>query len=82
MTTNITSRRFSANPSKIRLIAITMGLYIVLVMWPAFDLCRMLFAADPLAFSIQRGTYAVTVALIFSLYSYWQMARLCLQKTE
>lgn len=82
MTTDVTTRHFAVNPRKIRLIAIVMGLYIALVMWPAFDLCRLFFAADPRAFSLQRGAYAAGFAVVFSLYAYWQMARLCLLKPE
>lgn len=76
------SRHFAVNPHKIRLIAIAMGLYILLVMWPVFDLCRLLLAADPLAFTLQRGMYAVATAIAFSFYANWQMGRLCLRKSE
>ncbi|MBQ0760942.1 MAG: hypothetical protein KBT72_14895 [Zhongshania sp.] len=75
------SRHFDVSPHKIRLIAIAMGVYILLVMWPAFDLCRLLLAADPFAFSLQRGMYVTATATVFSLYAYWQMARLCLGKS-
>jgi hypothetical protein len=78
--TQTISRHFAVNPHKIRLIAIAMGLYILLVMWPIFDLCRLLLAADPLAFSLHRGAYAAATAILFSFYANWQMGRLCLRK--
>jgi hypothetical protein len=81
MNTDITTRRFAANPSKVRLVATAMGLYIALVMWPALDLCLLLLGADPLAFSLQRGAYAAGIAIAFSFYAYWQMGRLCLKKS-
>lgn len=74
------SRHFAVSSYQIRLIAIAMGLYILLIMWPVFDLCRLLLASDPLAFSLQRGIYVTATAIVFSLYAYWQMARLCLPK--
>lgn len=76
------SRNFAVSSYKIRLIAIAMGLYIILVIWPAFDLCRQLLAADPLAFSLQRGISAAATAIVFSLYAYWQMAHMCLRKSN
>jgi hypothetical protein len=73
------SHHFAVSSYQIRLIAIAMGLYISLIMWPVFDLCRLLLAADPMAFSLQRGIYVAATAIVFSLYAYWQMARLCLR---
>ncbi|CAA0107528.1 Uncharacterised protein [Zhongshania aliphaticivorans] len=72
------SHHFSVNPKKIRLIAAAMGFYILLILWPAFDLCRLIYANDPHAFSAQRAITAAIVATAFSLYANWQMGRLCL----
>lgn len=72
------SHHFSISPKQIRLIATAMGFYILLILWPAFDLCRLIYANDPNAFSAQRAMTAAIVAIVFSLYANWQMGRLCL----
>lgn len=75
-------RSFQVTPAQIRIIAIAMGSYIILILWPAFDLSRLLLAHDPQAFSLVRAGKAVAFACLFSCYAYWQMTRLCLAKNS
>lgn len=68
--------RYRFNRRRLRMAAALMAVFIVAVIWPAFELARLLLANDANAFSVERGLTAAAVATIFFFYSYWQMKRL------
>lgn len=61
---------------RLRLIALAMGGYILLVIWPSIDAARLWLAEDAAAFSLYRFSIASAVAVCFTIFSYIVMMRL------
>ncbi len=80
MSAAVRPEHFRVTRRKLLLIAAAMALFGLAVVWPAFELCRLLLAADPAAFSAARAVRATLCAGGFFLYAYWQMARLALPR--
>ena len=64
------------SPTRIRLIALAMGLYSLLIIWPAIELLRQHYALADDVFTRSRLYYAAAISTAFGLYAYWQMKRL------
>lgn len=61
---------------RIRLIALAMGLYSLLIIWPAIELLRQHYAHADDVFAASRLYYAALISTLFGFYAYWQMKRL------
>ncbi len=70
------NRKMNLGLRHLQLAALGMSAYLFLIIWPAIDLVRMHFAADPNAFSINRLFTALSIAVVFGFYAQWQMKRL------
>ena len=73
------NNKMSAAPSPQTLskIAIAMGAYVLLVIWPCFDALRLFIAEDNRAFSLHHLAVAAGSALAVTIFSQRVMLSLC-----
>lgn len=79
---DIVPRRFLAEPKVIDLITLALSAYLLLVIYPAYGVLRIVWTGDSSAFSLGGVATALLTAALFAVCARWTIRRYLTLKSK